>query len=335
MVEGTVSVEERVKSFQDSFAKLKTEIGKQIVGYEKLVEQMLTCLLTGGHALLEGVPGLGKTYMVRALSEAVDATFVRIQFTPDMMPADIIGTTIVAETESGQKVFTFQRGPIFNNIILADEINRATPKTQSALLEGMQEKSVSVGGTTYKLEEPFFVAGTQNPIEMEGTYPLPEAQVDRFFFKLHVGYLGEDELAEIIERTTRAEEPQISPVIASAEMLAMRQLVRQVEVAEFMKRYAIRIVLATHPEKDESLETVRKYIRYGASPRGIQALILGGKVQALLDGRFTVSASDIREVAPPALRHRLLLNFEGEAEDVSTDDIVGEILNLIPEIEET
>ncbi len=333
MVEGTASVEERLRSFQDSFRKLKAEILKQIVGYEDLVEQMLTCLLAGGHTLLEGVPGLGKTYMVRALASAVNASSARIQFTPDLMPADIIGTTIIAETESGKKIFTFQRGPVFNNIILADEINRATPKTQSALLEAMQEKSVTVGGTTYKLEEPFFVAGTQNPIEMEGTYPLPEAQIDRFFYKIRVEYLGEDELAEIIERTTRAEEPQVVPVITPSELIAMRQLVRQVEVAEFIKRYAIKIVLATHPEKDESAENVKKYLRYGASPRGVQALILGGKVQALLDARFTVSASDVRAVALPALRHRLLLNFEGEAEEVSTDDILGEILNLVPEVE--
>jgi MoxR-like ATPase len=333
MVEGTLSVEQRVAAFGESFSRLKTEILKQIVGYEELVEQMLTCLLCGGHALLEGVPGLGKTYMVRALASAVQASFARIQFTPDLMPADIIGTTIVVEAESGERAFTFQRGPVFNNIILADEINRATPKTQSALLEAMQEKSVSVGGITYRLEEPFFVAGTQNPIEMEGTYPLPEAQVDRFFFKLQVEYLGEDELAEIIERTTRAEEPLVEPVISPGEIIDMRRLVRQVEVADFIKRYAIKIVLATHPEKSESSDKIRKYIRYGASPRGVQALILGGKVQALLDGRLTVSTGDVRKVALAALRHRLLLNFEGEAEEISTDGILGEILSSVPEIE--
>jgi MoxR-like ATPase len=332
MTNQPIGVEDRITTFQQKFNKIKAEIQKPIVGYADLVEQILTCLFAEGHVLLEGVPGLGKTYMVRALASAVHASFARIQFTPDLMPADIIGTTIVAEADTGEKVFTFQRGPIFNQIILADEINRATPKTQSAMLEAMQEKSVTVGGITHKLDEPFYVLATQNPIEMEGTYPLPEAQMDRFFFKLRVEYLGEDELTEIIDRTTRSKMPEAEPVIEPAEINEMRRLVREVEVAEFLKRYAVRIVLATHPQREDANEKAKKYLRYGASPRGVQALILGGKVRALLDGRATISASDIRAVAKPALRHRLLLNFEGEAEEIATDDIIEEILNAIPDI---
>ena len=334
MTQETLEIEGRITTFQENFKKLKAEILKPIVGYGDLVEQILVCLLSEGHVLLEGVPGLGKTYMVKALASAVDASSSRIQFTPDLMPADIIGTTVVMQNESGKKEFVFQKGPIFNRIVLADEINRATPKTQSALLEAMQEKAVTVGGITHKLDEPFIVLATQNPIEMEGTYPLPEAQVDRFFFKLQVDYLEEDDLAEIIDRTTRAAMPEAEAVISPQEIIGMRGLVREVEVAEFIKRYAVRIVLATHPEKKEGTERVKKYLRYGASPRGIQALILGGKVFALLDDRFTVSAEDVRRAALPALRHRLLLNFEGEAEEISTDGIISEILETIPDIKE-
>jgi MoxR-like ATPase len=331
-IDTTTQAAEKVTLFRKKFAILKSEIQKQIVGYDEQVQNVLTCLFAGGHVLLEGVPGLGKTALVRALASSVSASFARIQFTPDLMPADIIGTTVVTETEDGRKIFTFQSGPIFNRIILADEINRATPKTQSALLEAMQEKSVTVAGRTYKLDEPFFVLATQNPIEMEGTYPLPEAQVDRFLFKLRVDYLGEDELVEIINRTTRVDAPHSDAIIAHEEIIEMRRIVREVEVADFVKRYAVRIVLATHPEKPEGLEKVKKFLRYGSSPRGVQALILGGKIRALLDGRFTVSASDIRDCALPALRHRLLLNFEGEAEEIITDDLIREIIDIIPEM---
>ncbi len=322
-----------VERFRKSFARLKDEIGKEIVGYSDVVEKVLMCLFAGGHVLLEGVPGLGKTLLVRTLGKALHLSFSRIQFTPDLMPADIIGTSVVTQSEvGGEKVFRFQKGPVFAHLVLADEINRATPKTQSALLEAMQEHSVTVGGRTHILDEPFFVLGTQNPLEMEGTYPLPEAQVDRFFFKLKIGYLGEDDLVRVIDRTTANEHPQVEPVLDPDSIAFMRRLVRDVAVADHVKRYAVRLVLATHPESDVAPAAVKKYVKYGASPRAIQTLILGGKVAALIDGRSHLACEDIRGVVLPALRHRVLLNFEGEAEDLSTDILLKDVLAAIPEI---
>jgi MoxR-like ATPase len=322
---------EQVQAFQRDFCRLRDEIGKEIVGYKTTVERVLTCLFAGGHALLEGVPGLGKTLLVRTLARALDVTFSRIQFSPDLMPADIVGTNVLILSEDGQKEFRFQRGPVFAHVILADEINRATPKTQAALLEAMQEHSVTVGGKTYVLEEPFFVLGTQNPIDMEGTYPLPEAQVDRFLFKLQVGYLDEEELLEVIDRTTSTREIVIEPVLRDARIREMRELVREVVVAEHVKRYAVRLAKATHPDSEHAPAGIQRYVKYGTSPRGILTLILGGKVRALVDGRVHLSCEDVREVLKPALRHRVLLNFEGEAEGKSADALLDEVLAAVDE----
>ncbi|MDF1839025.1 MAG: MoxR family ATPase, partial [Planctomycetota bacterium] len=283
------------------------------------------------HVLLEGVPGIGKTTLVRVLSEAVDVNFSRIQFSPDLMPADIVGTNVLVVGDDGSKHFRFQKGPVFANVLLADEINRATPKTQAALLEAMQEHRVTVGGETYVLEQPFFVLGTQNPIEMEGTYPLPEAQVDRFLFKLNVGYLNEDELMQVVDRTTTQDKPEINAVLRADRIRIMREAVRQVQVAEHVKRYGVRIISATHPGSDAATEMVNQYLKLGSSPRGIQAIMLAGKVRALVEGRFHLSCDDIRAVAMPALRHRCLLNFEGEAEGISTDAVVNNILEQVQE----
>jgi MoxR-like ATPase len=321
--------EERAAQFQDRFRRLQSEIGKVIVGHEPIVEGVITCLLAGGHGLLEGVPGLGKTLLVRTLSQALNLQFSRIQFTPDLMPADIVGTNIVHEDESGRRFFQFQPGPIFAQIVLADEINRATPKTQSALLEAMQEHSVTVAGTRRVLEEPFFVLATQNPIEMEGTYPLPEAQLDRFLFKLLVPSPTLNELSAIVDRTTGATEAEVTAVLSGGEILEMRHLAREVPVAPHVKEYALRVMLATHPDSEYAPDSVRRYIRFGASPRGAQALILTGKIRALLHGRFNLANEDIREVACPTLRHRLILNFEGEAEGVAPDRLVQEILGTV------
>ncbi len=324
-------VEALVAAFRKDLVALRAEIGKMIVGHEEIVEGVVTCLLAGGHALLEGVPGLGKTMLVRTLAETIDATFSRVQFTPDLMPADILGTNMIVEDESGSKYFDFQKGPIFTHILLADEINRATPKTQSALLEAMQEKSVTVAKNTYKLEEPFFVLATQNPLEMEGTYPLPEAQLDRFFYKLKVSFPGRDALHVIMDRTTHNETPQPHKVLARERVLEMRELARRVPLARPIQDYAIRVLQATHPETSEATPMVKKYVRYGSSPRGAQAILLGAKIRALLDGRFAVSVDDIRKVAAPALRHRTMLNFEGEAEGIGTDALVADILEKTPE----
>ena len=321
--------EQKYEEFRETFLKIQQEVSKQIVGQKEIIEGVLICLMTGGHALLEGVPGLGKTLLIRTLHEVLDLNFSRIQFTPDLMPADIIGTTVVAEDENGRKFFEFQQGPVFANLILADEINRATPKTQSALLEAMQEKSVTVAGQQRSLTLPFFVMATQNPLEMEGTYPLPEAQLDRFFFKLKVKYPSLDELDLVMERTTRREMPSVDKVCDGAQINALEQIVRDILIAEDVRRYALRIVLGTHPEAEDAPELTKKYVRYGSSPRGAQALILGGKVRAILDGRYNVAREDIQAIALPSLRHRLILSFEGEAEGIDPDDI---ILHLLEEI---
>src|SRR5947207_6726113 len=325
------SMQQRAEQFRQAYNKLYAEIGKVIVGHSDIVHGVLTCLFVGGHALLEGVPGLGKTLLVRTLSQAIDLQFNRVQFTPDLMPSDIIGTNIISEGVDGKRVFSFQAGPLFAQIVLADEINRATPKTQSALLEAMQEHSVTVGGTIHRLQEPFFVMATQNPIEQEGTYPLPEAQLDRFFFKLIVNYSGRDEMATILDRTTRSEWPQAEKVMDGAEIRQWQELVREVLVAPPVQDYAIRLVLATHPQGEFATPDANKYIRFGASPRGAQALVLGGKVRALLEGRYNVSFEDIRRVYLPALRHRVLLNFEAQAENIPSDTVLAQILNEVKE----
>ena len=325
-----MNAEDRARQFRDVFRQIVGEIGKIVVGHGEIVQGVLTCLFGGGHALLEGVPGLGKTLLVKTLSECLDLKFSRIQFTPDLMPADIIGTNIVVEGPGGAKHFSFQRGPLFGQIVLADEVNRATPKTQSALLEAMQELSVTVGGVAHRLERPFFVLATQNPIEMEGTYPLPEAQLDRFFLKLRVRYPSGAELAEIIDRTTRAQEPTVAKVAGGALAEELKTLVREVPIAGAVKEYVSALVLNTHPEHPGAPEMVRRFVRYGSSPRGAQALVLGGKVNALLDDRFNASFDDVRAVALPALRHRLILSFEGEAEGVDPDTIVEDLLKQVP-----
>ncbi len=328
---GTGQVEADVADFVSDLRLLRDEIGTMIVGQDNIVEGVIMAVLGGGHALLEGVPGLGKTMLVRTLAECLHANFSRIQFTPDLMPADIVGTNMIVETESGSKHFEFQNGPIFANIVLADEINRATPKTQSALLEAMQDGSVTVGKTTYQLEQPFFVLATQNPLEMEGTYPLPEAQLDRFFFKLKVDFPTRDELHTIIDRTTSENKPKPRAVLDKSRLLEMRKVVRRVPLTRQIQDYAIRLLQATHPDTDQSTEMAKKYVRYGGSPRGVQTLILASKIRALLDGRYAVSIDDIRHVARPALRHRILLNFEGEAEGVDPDGILGDIIERLPE----
>ncbi len=316
-----------VTHFQTTFRLIKSEMGKMIVGQDEIIDGVLTAFFSGGHVLLEGVPGLGKTMLVRTLAEATHLKFSRVQFTPDLMPADIIGTNIIMEDERGQKEFRFQPGPIFANILLADEINRATPKTQSALLEAMQEHHVTVSGRQHHVGEPFLVLATQNPLEMEGTYPLPEAQLDRFFFKLKVLYPSEEELHRIVERTTTKESPIVSKVVNSPEeVMQLRALVREVPLAREIQAHAIGIVMATHPDNERTTPLAKKYVRYGASPRGAQALILAGKIHALLDNRYHVAKADIDKAALAALRHRIILNFEGEAEGRTSDEVIREIL---------
>jgi MoxR-like ATPase len=321
----------RVEEFRKAYGLIFREIGKVVVGASDIVHGVLTCLFVGGHALLEGVPGLGKTLLIRTLSEVLDLGFNRIQFTPDLMPSDIIGTNIITETPEGRRGFQFQPGPIFAQIVLADEINRATPKTQSALLEAMQEKQVTAGGTIHRLQEPFFVMATQNPIEQEGTYPLPEAQLDRFFFKLVVNYSTRDELSTILDRTTTGKWPKAEKVLDGGEILRYQKLVREVLVAKPVQDYIIRLTLATHPGGEFAVADTNKYIRCGASPRGAQALILAAKVRSLLEGRYNVSFGDVKAVFLPALRHRLLLNFEAQAENIPSDSVLQHILKEVPE----
>ncbi|MFG0286083.1 MAG: AAA family ATPase [Phycisphaerales bacterium JB039] len=329
------AVREDCEQFRQTFKKLRDEVGKIVVGHQDVVEAVLISLFAGGNVLLEGVPGLGKTLLVRTLAQTLTLPFSRIQFTPDLMPADVIGTRIVMDDrETGRRTFEFQRGPIFAQVILADEINRATPKTQSALLEAMQERSVTVGGETYKLNLPFIVLATQNPIEQEGTYPLPEAQMDRFIFKINVGYSQLDDLMTILDRTTGQAVPECQRVLDGPGILAAQQLVRGCIVAPHVKEYAARLVLATHPEgryvAGGASGPINRYVRCGASPRAAQALLLGGKVRALIDGRYHVSYKDIRDVAKLSLRHRLLLNFEAEADRIDPDDIVKQVMDLTP-----
>jgi MoxR-like ATPase len=335
-MEAVNEIEERIESARRSFDELRAEMARVIVGHEELVEQVFIALVCGGHCLLEGVPGLGKTLMVRTLGEILSLSFSRVQFTPDLMPADITGTNVLTDDPSGRKIFEFQRGPVFANIVLADEINRATPKTQSALLEAMQEQSVTVGGKGHRLENPFMVLATQNPIEMEGTYPLPEAQVDRFFFKLLLQYPSRADLARIADLTTAAPLAAPREVLDAAAILRMRQWVREVPLADVVRDYAVRLILATHPQNEASdgaVPLARRFVLYGSSPRGLQSLILAGKARALLAGRPNVSFEDIRAMLLPSLRHRLILNLEADAEGVSAEKILAEVVTKVPEVE--
>ena len=316
-----------VESIRKNFSLIVNELAKIIVGQELLIKHLFICLLCGGHALIEGVPGLGKTLIVRSLSKILDLKYSRIQFTPDLMPADILGTNIVKEDGRGNRSFEFYKGPIFGQLILADEINRASPKTQSALLEAMQEGKITVFGSQYTLAPPFMVLATQNPIEMEGTYPLPEAQIDRFFFKLKIDYPNQEELQEILEKTTEDYHYELNRVIGADSILKMKSLIKKVPVASHIKAFATRLVLVSHPANEHATDRIKEYVLLGASPRGVQSLILAGKVSALLDGRYNVSLEDIQDVAKPALRHRMVLNIRGETEGVDVDELVDEILN--------
>ncbi|MBK9601702.1 MAG: MoxR family ATPase [Anaerolineales bacterium] len=317
-----------VDTFREYANRIETEVGRVIVGQGEVVRHVLVSILAGGHVLLEGVPGLGKTMLIRTLGQALDLKFSRIQFTPDLMPADILGTEILSD-DNGRREFRFREGPLFSNLVLADEINRATPKTQSALLEAMQEASVTVAQKTYKLEEPFFVMATQNPLEMEGTYPLPEAQLDRFFFKVNVDLPNVSEMVEILDRTTGKESPSANKAVTGADIIQMRVLARTTPIASHVKEYIARLMLATHPEDENASPLVKKYVRYGVSPRGGQALVLGAKVTALLAGRYNVAFEDVHAVAKAALRHRLLLNFDGMAEGIKADDVINELVGML------
>jgi len=313
------------EQFSERMASIRKEVEKAIVGQEEVVRQLLLCLIAQGHALVEGVPGLGKTLMVRSLAQALSLRFSRIQFTPDLMPADITGT-LVLEEEAGKRQFRFQEGPVFANLVLADEVNRATPKTQSALLEAMQESTVTVARTTHLLPKPFYVFATQNPIEMEGTYPLPEAQLDRFFLKILIEYPTDRQMIEVLNRTTGLETPAIQAAAEGGDLLAMHQLAREVPVAQAVYQYAVELVESTRPQDGKAGEMVRRFVRFGASPRGAQALIMAGKVRALSEGCFHVSRQDLRQVALPTLRHRLLLNYEAQVEGISADQILGQVI---------
>ena len=325
------SIEKQAEEFAARYKAVREQIGRVIVGHSDIVHGVLTCLFVGGHCLLEGVPGLGKTLLVRTLAQTLNLHFSRIQFTPDLMPADILGTNMVVETPEGKRVFEFQKGPIFTQICLADEINRATPKTQSAMLETMQEKKVSIAGKVFKMEPPFFVMATQNPLEQEGTYPLPEAQLDRFFFKLMVGYSSREELTQIIDRTTRGVTIEPDKVMDGAEIVKWQQLVREVIVAPHVQDYIVRLTLATHPEGPFAVESTNQYLRWGSSPRGAQTITLAAKVRALLAGRYNVSFDDVRRVFLPAMRHRVILNFEAQAEGIDPDQVLVDIVQKVPE----
>lgn len=321
---------QQLEEFRGHFRRLTGEIRRAIVGYDELIDDCVVAIFSQGHVLLEGVPGLGKTYLVKVFSRVLGLSFGRVQCTPDLMPADILGTHIVGEDEQGRRVFRFEQGPVFKNLLLVDEINRTTPKTQAALLEVMQEHSVTAGGERFALPTPFFVLATQNPLEMEGTYPLPEAQLDRFFFKLRVPFPTLDDLMEISRRTSGFEEVELQRVMDGADLIAAQHLLAQVPVADPLTRYAASLVLAMHPEHALASPSVRRFVSYGASPRGLQTLIRGARIHAVLDGRTAVSTQDIRRVALPALRHRIILNFEGEAEAVITDTLIEEILKTVP-----
>ena len=325
------SIQQEAEEFRDRYAVLREQISKVIVGHDDVVHGVLTCLFVGGHCLLEGVPGLGKTLLIRTLATTLDLDFSRIQFTPDLMPADILGTNMVMETPGGKRSFEFQRGPIFTQICLADEINRATPKTQSALLETMQEGTVTVAGIRHELKQPFFVMATQNPIEQEGTYPLPEAQLDRFFFKLWVGYSSRDDLNTIVSRTTKQEHATVEKVMDGQEIVKWQQLVRKVILAEHVQDYLVRLTLATHPDGEYALPITNQYLSWGGSPRAAQTLALAAKVRALLEGRYNVSYEDVRRVYLPSLRHRIVLNFEAQAEGVEPDRVLLDLLEQVPE----
>jgi MoxR-like ATPase len=327
-----VNDEAGLSAAHEQLSALRRQIERRIVGHREVIEGILACLLCSGHVLLEGVPGLGKTLLVKTLSDALHLEFARIQFTPDLMPADIIGTQVVLQDEEGRRHFHFQRGPVFTQLLLADEINRATPKTQSALLEAMEEKRVTVGRTGHALQEPFMVLATQNPIEMEGTYPLPEAQLDRFLLKLNATFPNAEELSQIVDRTTGAPLPFVEPVLGAADVLGLRALVRSVVLAQHVKDYAVRMVLATHAGSAEATPRVRRYVRYGASPRGLQAVVLAAKALALFAGRINVSFDDLAAAAPAALRHRVLLNFEGEAEGIGVEDLIAEVIRETPSV---
>jgi len=324
-----MEIDKRVEEFRRVHAAVREQLDRVVVGHDTVKEQMLTTLLSGGHALVEGVPGLGKTLLVRTLAGCLRVEFRRIQFTPDLMPADIIGTNVIEEDERGSRTFRFERGPVFGNILLADEINRATPKTQSAMLEAMQEESVTVAGVRHPLSPPFMVVATQNPIEMEGTYPLPEAQLDRFLLKIFVRDSSVAEIVEIVDRTTVRETPNAEAVATGAEVMSMRGLVREVPAASHVKEYIARLVLATHPTSEEAPEVVRRYVRYGASPRGAQAITLAAKVRALVEGRNNVSFEDVDSSVAAALRHRIIFNFEGEAEGLAADSVIEEVLRHV------
>ncbi len=327
----SAAMQAHLRALQSDLQDLKEAIQEVIVGQDEIIRGVLICLLSGGHGLLEGVPGLGKTLLIRTLTQALELSFSRIQFTPDLMPADIVGTSVLVDDDAGGRSLVYQAGPIFSHIVLADEINRATPKTQSALLEAMAEAQVTVAGKTRALPQPFLVLATQNPLEMEGTYPLPEAQLDRFLFKINLRFPDEDDLVKILERTTGSATQSARKVLGGARLLEMRQLLRSIPVTPSLTRYVARVLRATHPDDSNASDLVRRYVRFGGSPRGAQSMLLAARVRAVMEGRMSPGTVDVRAVALPALRHRVILNFEGEAEGIQIDDVLNEVLAKIPE----